>query len=557
MKALRSAIASSLLLSLGLLAFAACNPDSSPGPQGDSHTNWLRRCGGDAECGELSCVCGLCTRSCSGASECRDAPGYDCFGADDAGALVACAGAEPPTGGMCLPSCSDSDCSPGFTCTAGACVPDPAPTVEVAVNQADRMQALVGFGATVGYAEDELSALSDRAKLDAAMFEGLGLDVLRIRNRYGEVSDAELARAQSLVLAATESLGRKPLVLLSSWSPPANLKQNGATFCGSGPSNCTLTLLPGGGFDYPGLAKHWRGTLDAYAKVGLLPDYIGIQNNPDWAPVAGAALEACKFLPSEGMESVSVGGVLTPVRYPGYAEALDAVLEGLAGLPSMPKLLAPDLAGVRGAERYFDALDTTRVDAIAHHMYGSDATNLDLASLTALGQLQASMALPIFQTEMQADGFDTALLIHHALVSEGAAMYLQTALVGARSGPATNSTALIGLEDGEFVLQEPYFAMRHYAKDTDPGYTRVGASSTEPTLLASAWLSPDSDGLTVVLINSGSGAQTVRLNVGDGRSFTLSRTVFGGHERTADLGTRPSGGSISLPPRSMATARFE
>jgi hypothetical protein len=202
-------------------------------------------------------------------------------------------------------------------------------------------------------------------------------------------------------------------------------------------------------------------------------------------------------------------------------------------------------------------LGTTRVDAIAHHMYGSDAANLDVASLTALGELQVSMALPIFQTEMQADGFDTALLIHHALVSEGAAMYLQTALVGPRSGPATNPTALIGLEDGEFVLQEPYFAMRHYAKYTDPGYQRVGATSTDPSLLVSAWRSPDDDALTVVLINSGFVTQSISVDVGERRSFSLSRTVFGGQERMADLGSLPSGGTIALPPRSMATARFE
>lgn len=442
-------------------------------------------------------------------------------------------------------------------CAAGACVPEAAPTVEVAVAPATQLQTLVGFGATIGYAEDELAALTDRAELDAAMFDGLGLDVMRVRNRYGEVSDAQLAQAQALVDAATASLGRAPLVLLSSWSPPANLKQNGATFCVSGPANCTLSVAPGGGFDYAGLAAHWRDTLEAYADVGLVPDYIGIQNNPDWAPVAGAAAEACKFLPSEGTQNVSVGGVLQPVRYPGYAEALDAVLKELSTLPSVPKLLAPDLVGVHGADRYFDALDTTRIDAIAHHMYGSDASNLDIASLTALGQLQASMALPIFQTEMQADGFDTALLIHHALVSEGAAMYLQTALVGARSGPATNPTALIGLEDGEFVLQEPYYAMRHYAKHTDPGYTRVGATSSDPTLLVSAWRSPDGAALTVVLINSGFVTHAVSVDAGNDRPFSLTRTVFGAQERMADLGTLPHGAPISLPPRSMATARFE
>lgn len=555
MKVLRSSLASGLLLGLGL-AGAACDPESSPGPQGDSHTNWLRTCSSDAECGELSCVCGRCSRSCTDDAACSAAPGYTCFRSTEEGPLASCS-AELQGGGMCLPSCGDADCAAAFSCVSGACVPAPAPTVEVAVNPAQQLQTLVGFGATVGYAEDELSALTDRAELDAAMFEGLGLDVLRVRNRYGEVSDAQLAQAQGLVTAAARSLGRTPLVLLSSWSPPPALKKNSATFCLSGPESCTLAALPGGAFDYAGFAQHWRSSLEAYARVGFVPDYVGIQNNPDWSPAAGVAAEACRFLPAEGTENVNVGGVLKPVRYPGYAEALEAVVAELSGLPSMPKLLAPELVGVHGAERYFDALDATRIDAIAHHMYGSVASNLDVDSLSALGDLQAAMALPLFQTEMQADGFDTALLMHHALVSEGAAMYLQTALVGPRTGPATNPTALIGLEDGEFVLQDPYFAMRHYAKYTDPGYVRLGASSSDERLLVSAWRSPDEAALTVVLINAGPVNQVVSLDVGETRSFSLSRTVFGGQERAADLGTVPSGGNIALPPRSIATARFE
>ncbi len=555
MKVLRSSLASGLLVTLGL-AFSACDPESSPGPQGDSHTNWLRSCGSDSECGELSCVCGRCSRSCEDDSACSAAPGYTCFIPNEQDPLAACSSHQPRQG-MCLPSCSEGDCAAGFGCVAGACVPEPAPTVEVAVNPAQTLQTLVGFGATIGYAEDELSALTDRAELDEAMFEGLGLDVLRVRNRYGEVADAQLAQAQGLVTAATRSLGRAPLVLLSSWSPPSSLKQNGATFCAAGPATCTLSLLPSGEFDYAAFAQHWRSSLEAYARVGFVPDYVGIQNNPDWSPVAGMAAEACKFLPEEGSENVSVGGVVKAVRYPGYAEAMAAVVAEVAELPSMPKLLAPELVGVHGAERYFDALDTTRVDAIAHHMYGSVADNLDVKSLAALGKLQASMALPLFQTEMRADGFDTALLIHHALVSEGAAMYLQTALVGPRSGPATNPMALIGLEDGEFVLQDPYFAMGHYAKYTDPGYTRVGATSSDSSLLVSAWRSPDGGALTVVLTNAGPLTHVIGLDVGDKRPFVLTRTVFGGQERAADLGTLPSGGTIALPPRSMATARFE
>jgi glucuronoarabinoxylan endo-1,4-beta-xylanase len=217
--------------------------------------------------------------------------------------------------------------------------------------------------------------------------------------------------------------------------------------------------------------------------------------------------------------------------------------------------LAPELSGVRGAGRYLTELDISQVDAIAHHMYGEDPENL--SDLSDLAELQAQMALPVFQTEMQAGGFDTALLMHHALVAAGASMYLQTALVGRRSGLATNHTALVGLEDGDFVLQDPYYAMRHYARFTDPGWRRLAASASQSNVLASAWVSPENDRLTVVVLNSGTREEVVALRGLELGSLTVARTVFGGHERMAELGTLPAGSAITLPPRSMATARFE
>lgn len=551
MKLARSALAIAVLLTLG-----ACNPaEPQPGPQGDSHTNWLRTCSSDADCGKLSCICGMCTRRCSDQAGCVNMEA-SCFAASDSGAVAACSGAAPSSG-MCLPACEAGGCGAGYSCMAGACVPDPPGSVQIQVDGSTQLQTLAGFGATVGYAEDELTAMSDRSALDDAMFAGLGLDVMRVRNRYGEVSNTRLAQAQTLVDAATRSLGRRPLVLLSAWSAPANLKQNGSTFCAEGPANCTLSKTASGEFDYAGFAQYWRDSLTAYAEVGFVPDYVGIQNNADWAPAAGLNFEACKFLPTEGSETVLAEGTQKLVAYPGYAEALTAVMTAIADLPARPKLLAPELMGVRGAQRYFAELDASRIDAIAHHMYGSVASQPDLTSLSELGDLHSSTALPLFQTEMEAGGFDTALLIHHTLVTEGAAMYLQTVLVGARSGPAASPSALIGLEDGDFVLQTPYFAMQHYARFTDPGYQRLAATASDPSILVSAWRAPLGSATSVVLTNAGTTQKAVRIGLNDNRSFELFRTVFDGGERMTDLGTFASGSNIVLPPRSMATARFE
>ena len=138
-------------------------------------------------------------------------------------------------------------------------------------------------------------------------------------------------------------------------------------------------------------------------------------------------------------------------------------------------------------------------------------------------------------------------------------MYLQAALVGPLSGPAMNPSALVGVEGKDFVLQDPYFAMSHFSRFTDPGWSRVATDTSTPGLLASAWLAPGHDALTIVLVNAGGHALTVDLDLGaeQVRSAQLRRTVFDGSERFADLGAWTAASTISLPPRSIATVAID
>src|SRR6185436_8956632 len=87
------------LLGLGLwfaLSSAGCDP-SSPTPQGDSQTNWLKSCDADADCGALSCVCGVCTRACDGGASCDE--GFECFAKSAPATVAACSGQAPPSSG--------------------------------------------------------------------------------------------------------------------------------------------------------------------------------------------------------------------------------------------------------------------------------------------------------------------------------------------------------------------------------------------------------------------------------------------------------------------------
>jgi hypothetical protein len=430
----------------------------------------------------------------------------------------------------------------------------PTPTARVTIDVAARYQTLVGFGAGIGYVDDEIARHPQKADLYDAMFGEAGIDVLRLRNRHGDPT-GDLSSVTEIVGAATERLGRTPTILLISASPPAALKANGAPLCGGNPDTCTLARDLQGGFDYAGLASHWRASLDAYASAGIAPDFIGIQNNPNWVPEASSPLEACRFLPTEGTATVTVGGAQVQVEYPGFAEALTAVVGQLAGLASVPGIAAPEVTGVTSVAEYAGDLDFSVVDAIAHHLYGLDATAVDTDALVALGELGGQYQRPLFQTEMGADGFGTAVLMHHALADEGAALYLQNLLAASASALAGDPTALASLSADGFTLELPYHVMRHYALHTDPGWVRVAATSDAGDLLTSAWLSPEGDQLTIVLVNSGLAAVDTEIDLGvDPPSISeVTRTVFEGVERSADLGSLSAEGILRVPGRAVVT----
>lgn len=548
LRCLTASLASLFLLSAG------CEPNGVPQTT-DSQTNWLKTCSADAECGSYSCVCNVCTLPCSTDDACRSAPGSVCVPADDPGAVAVCGGSAAPGSGMCLPRCDATSCADGQMCVAGVCTSVPDPRVNVSVGTGTRHQSLIGFGAAVAYGEGELVNHLRAMAIYEAAFADLGLDLIRFRNRYGHAGDDDLSISRTLLDAAAASIGRTPTILLSSWSPPASLKANGSVNCGSS-DTCTLRQTASG-FDYAGFGAYWRSSLDAYAAVGIVPDFLGIQNNVDWQPGASVVSEACRFLPVEGSAPIYVNGISVNVELAGYDQALAATEAAIAGIASPPGILAPETSDFERVAEYADVVPRESLDALAHHLYGVDPADIDTDALADIGALGTSMGKPIIQTEMAADGFGTAVLAHHVLAVEGAAAYVQATLTGPSAGPYSNPNALIGIGSTEFTLLEPYYAFRHYALDTDPGWVRVDAVSSRPNLLASAWLSPAEDALTVVLVNQGLREHPVELALDVAfASSSVTRTVFDGTERFAALGSLGPDGIVILPPRSVVTIAY-
>jgi glucuronoarabinoxylan endo-1,4-beta-xylanase len=542
------------VLALGLLG---CTP--SPGPQTGSQTNWLFSCDSAEQCGALECICGACTAPCASSdSACGDLPGASCIASIEQGAIALCGGQAPPSG-LCLPRCDDSrPCADGTSCVAGVCTPTANATVRVTVDTTARHQTLVGFGASLAYADEQIVAHPQKEALYDFLFGESGLDVLRLRNRYQDGAGDPLASTIDVVQGMSERQGHTPLTFMTSGTPPAALKANGSRPCAGDEVTCTLVTLPGGGFDYAGFASWWRSSLEAYETAGVTPDYISIQNNPNWVPPAEAPLDACRFLPEEGMTTLTVDGAPVDVTYPGYREALEAVRSAIADLPTVPRIGAPE-TGVVGVSEYAPPLDASASDAIAFHVYGLDPAAVDVAALETVRALAEQQQVRLFQTEMQAEGLDTAILVHHTLTSADASVYLQNNLVSVTS--AEDPVALASLTANAFEPQGPYYALSQYAKNTDPGWMRVDAASDSTTLLSSAWLSPGEDALTVVLVNPGTEELDAEVVVpAEFRSqlvrSEVTRTVFEGVERSAALGERSANGVVRVPSRSILTIAF-
>ncbi len=118
---LRAAGLCSLLLVIGASGCQEDEYSSDSDSNSNSQTHWLAACEADSDCGDLSCICGICTVECEDDRACGDLDGGACAQANQA--IEALCQRDLPEEGICLQGCQDDDgCQDGQTCIAGACV---------------------------------------------------------------------------------------------------------------------------------------------------------------------------------------------------------------------------------------------------------------------------------------------------------------------------------------------------------------------------------------------------------------------------------------------------
>lgn len=431
----------------------------------------------------------------------------------------------------------------------GASVPPPdlgmplPVAATVTVDTTAPHQAMVGFGAAVAYYAGSAMANPMSAQLLQTLFGDLGIQILRVGNWYNNNDDGNGAFMQTAAFVrAVHAAGFSPILLMSSWNPPLDLKDNADLRMGG-----TLPKDPSGAYQYGQFAAWWAESLTAFqaATGGIVPDVISLQNEPDFTTNNEGT---CLFDPTEN------------ATHAGYPQALDAVktaIAGTAGLP-MPQLAGPENDSLNKNEvpRYLTGLASTPyagdLDIVAHHLYGGTDSAPNMYDSYMSGVATAAAGKPIWQTEYAPSTqsfFYTAWLIQNAVTVEGVAAYLYWDLYW-----VPPASGLVTVSSTGYTINDDYYAVQHFAKLTGTGWTRVETSATESVIASSAFLSPDGARLTLVLVNTDGADHQVTIAPG---SFTAPTSAVyrssGTTERFAAVGPLDAAGSLDMPPRSVAT----
>jgi O-glycosyl hydrolase len=473
-----------------------------------------------------------------------------------------------------------------FTASTSAPVVEVITSATASFSFATPNQTILGFGGSEAFYGNYLDNHPNESQIMSALFNpttGLGITFLRLQNNYYNFNGSNASSFDTdnikLFTAAQAALGAAPTVLLSSWTPPASLKSNnsvdGCTTVTNG--NCTggfgtLAQASSGGYNYAGFGQFWLSSLQAYAAQGLMPNYISIQNEPDFP----ASYVGCLFNPTEAPASL-YGSTQS---YASYGKAFDAVYQTLAtsSLVSIPKMIGPEAFTVANAQALLTQVPSNEIAAVAHHLYGVSSTNGNptgnIAPETALAAAYPTQLK--FETEYyQIPAFDNAIQIHNALTVANDNVYLYWGLTWPSTlanGISTDQGGLLYI-DNPFAAQstwaypagwtynDSYYAMKGYSFFIRPGYIRYNASVTNPDEDVSVYRSPDTKTTVIVLLNtSTTTTDTVGLNL-SGISYTNSavyRSSFGtpitsaSAERWNALGAYPTSG-ITMPPQSEVT----
>jgi fibronectin-binding autotransporter adhesin len=424
-------------------------------------------------------------------------------------------------------------------------------------------QRILGIGGN--FCQGEQNVLVAHNRFDE-MFgpDGLNMSFIRLSTAH-ELTEPGFANFDpNNVTTSWQFRARQPngRVMLTTWTPPESLKSTASPYQG------TLAKDASGNYRYAEYAAWWTRTLEFYQDNGALPDYVSIQNEPDYTPsgTTHAYQAGCYLHSSE-----------TSTRA-GYPQALAAVRNSFAaaGFGAM-KMIGPDTTAISGNKipNYLNNLPAGSLDAIAHHLYHDSPATNGVAALAQLNSQYPWWTIDKLMTELnphdqyedwpadQPGWMKLAATMHNVLTIECANTYMVW-------------SSMYGFIDRFTGLPNNanYHALAHFSRFVNANNWRVAASSDDPEVLVSHYRHHFGPGIRdrqiVVLINNS--ANHKHATIGTASSWATDPAArFWQVYQTADNGSRSDRVSLVefeqgphlsgdrnllLPPHSLTTARI-
>jgi len=397
------------------------------------------------------------------------------------------------------------------------------------------------FGGATAFYEDWLSRHPNKAQIYNLIFADLSTDILRFRDYY-YYDNTSMAVDLDIYQNAVKSLGYPPKMLLSSWSPPPELKTTNSVNSG------TLKQV-NGQFVYNDFGQYWLDSLQRYRKLGINFTYISMQNEPNY----NATWDSCYFMPQEQNS------------LPSYGKAFEAMYQSLLSFPNRPLLLAPEVIGFEGnaVQNYIQPINTTHYDGIDHHLYsGGDPTKPD-TFITGMTQMQTTYPnIKKYQTEFfGGDWLQTSWLIHNSLAIENVVAYLYWSLVW-----------FLNTQDGLIILYDPsnpnswpnpqgymirkeYYGFKQYSAYINPTDIRINVTTTSTNLRASGYLNSQGNSLKIVIININTTMEeNITFNLGNYGKISQGMVYQTSSKVNCSLiGNYSDGQNVVLPAYSVTT----
>ena len=403
-------------------------------------------------------------------------------------------------------------------------------------------QTLEGFGGAIAFYNNWVIAHPNKEEMYQLLYDDLGLDWLRIRNSYRNEVNFNTGDVEFVQKAKQYNPNAR--VLMCSWSPPANLKSLGVLDSGT-------LIKENGKFVYGKFATYWKNALVAYDKIGVNPDMISIQNEPDWLTTQW---ETCKFVPTETTD------------FPGYDKALDSVYNAIKNLPKSPKIIGAEPLGIgyNNFSNYNTPIkNRAYLYGYAFHMYHGGTTSQPDSYDAALAAISSSFSdKPNFLTEFEINKegwFKTGWLINNVLTQANSSTYLHWDLIWPNDGLITIenpwNTGSWKYAKG-YTITPTYYAMKHFSKALSGGYKRIDGACDNSVIRSSVFINLGGNQIVVILINTGTLGVTNTLQL-SGYTITGSavyQSVEGSYYQS--LGAVPQNG-LFLPDSSMTTIVYD